>query len=294
VRCLVTGGQGFIGSHMVEFLLEKNHSVTVIDDQSAPENTDFYVFRGDVKYHNASVTDENTHELYNDIDYVFHFAARSRIQPSLVNPKETFENNVLGTQSVLQASRKHDIKKVVYSGSSSFYGRANVPPHVETMQSDCLNPYSLSKFQGEQVCKMYSQLWELNTVILRYFNVYGPREPLRGVYAPVVGIFKRQRDTNEKLTIIGDGEQRRDFTYVKDIVNANWLAATSDVKHDIFNIGTGKNYSINQVAELVTGEKQYIKPRPAEARETLANISKAKRLLNYSPRYSLEDMINAY
>jgi UDP-glucose 4-epimerase len=162
------------------------------------------------------------------------------------------------------------------------------------MQSDCLNPYSLSKFQGEQVCKMYSQLWELNTVILRYFNVYGPREPLRGVYAPVVGIFKRQRDTNEKLTIIGDGEQRRDFTYVKDIVNANWLAATSDVKHDIFNIGTGKNYSINQVADLVTGEKQYIKPRPAEARETLANISKAKRLLNYSPRYSLEDMINAY
>lgn len=294
LRCLVTGGQGFIGSHMVELLLENNYEVIVIDDQSAPENTEFYSFKGNVEYYNASITDESTHDLYKGVDYVFHFAARSRIQPSLVNPKETFENNVVGTQSVLQASRTHGIKKVVYSGSSSFYGRNNVPPHVETMQSDCLNPYSLSKFQGEQLCKMYSNLWNLKTVVLRYFNVYGPREPLKGVYAPVVGIFKRQRDEGEMLTIVGDGMQRRDFTYVKDVVNANLLAAKSEVVHDVFNIGTGTNYSINDVALMVGGKTAFIPPRPAEAKETLANISKAKQILGYAPKYKLEEMINSY
>lgn len=294
MRCLVTGGQGFIGSHMVELLLENNYSVVVIDDQSAPENTEFYTFDGDVEYHNASILDEKTHDLYKNIDYVFHFAARSRIQPSLVNPKETLENNVIGTQSVLQASRKHGVKKVIYSGSSSFYGRKNIPPHVETMSSDCLNPYSVSKFQGEQLCKMYSELWGLEAVVLRYFNVYGPREPLRGVYAPVVGIFKRQRDSGEKLTIVGDGTQRRDFTYVKDIVNANLLAAKSDIVYDVFNIGTGVNHSINDVAKLVGGETTYIKPRPAEAKETLANISKANKLLGYEPKFMLSEMINSY
>ena len=293
MHSLVTGGMGFIGSHMVELLLSKGHDVTVIDDCSAPQNTEFYKF-DNVNYVSGDILDEATHDLYKGIDYVFHFAARSRIQPSLVDPRHTVENNVLGTQSVLQAARKHGVKKVVYSGSSSYYGAANMPPHVETMSSDCLNPYSLSKFQGEQLCKMYSHLWGLSTIVLRYFNVYGPREPLRGVYAPVVGIFKRQRDSGEQLTIVGDGEQRRDFTYVKDVVMANWKAATSTVHHDIFNIGTGTNYSVNEVAKLVTGKTINIPSRPAEARETLADITKAKLLLEYAPQYSLEETINSY
>lgn len=293
MHSLVTGGMGFIGSHMVELLLSKGHNVTVIDDCSAPQNTEFYKF-DNVKYVSDNILDEDTHKNYKGIDYVFHFAARSRIQPSLVDPRCTVENNVLGTQSVLQAARKYNVKKVVYSGSSSYYGSINQPPHVETMQSDCLNPYSLSKYQGEQLCKMYSRLWNLSTIVLRYFNVYGPREPLHGVYAPVVGIFKRQRDIGEQLTIVGDGEQRRDFTYVKDVVMANWKAVTSTVHHDVFNIGTGTNYSINEVAKLVTGKTVNIESRQAEARETLADVTKAKKLLGYAPQYSLKEMINLY
>jgi len=188
----------------------------------------------------------------------------------------------------------HAIKKVVYSGTSSLYGHQNAIPFQPNMPADCLNPYSMSKWMGEHVCKLYSQLYNVPTIVLRYFNVYGPREPLHGVYAPVVGIFKRQRDIGEQLTIVGDGEQRRDFTYVKDVVMANWKAVTSTVHHDVFNIGTGTNYSINEVAKLVTGKTVNIESRQAEARETLADVTKAKKLLGYAPQYSLKEMINLY
>jgi len=266
MKVIVTGGKGFIGSHMVEFLLNmqlhRRHGlefgqthetidVTVIDDESANENLQFYEFPR-ATYVNASVVDPQTHCVYQDADYVFHFAARSRIQPSLENPYDTFMNNTMGTQSVLQACRKHNVKKVIYSSSSSVYAKLS-PPHQETMITTCLNPYSLSKHQGEQLCKLYHELWDLNSIVLRYFNVYGPREPLRGQYAPVIGIFKRQRVAGQKLTIVGDGEQRRDFTHVKDVINANWRAALCNTKYGVFNIGTGKNYSINEVARNVGG-----------------------------------------
>ena len=307
MKVIVTGGKGFIGSHMVEFLLNmqlhqhykldflQTHEtidVTVIDDESANENLQFYEFPG-ATYVKANVIDPQTHELYKDVDYVFHFAARSRIQPSLENPYDTFMNNTMGTQSVLQASRNHNVRKVIYSSSSSVYAQSS-PPHVESMSTTCLNPYSLSKHQGEQLCNLYQDLWGLKTVVLRYFNVYGPREPLKGQYAPVVGIFKRQRDDGEKLTIVGDGEQRRDFTYVKDVANANWLAALGTVDGGVYNIGTGKSYSINEVAAMVGGDKVFIASRPAEARETLADITRAKAVLNWSPRFSLSETINTY
>ena len=293
MKALVTGGKGFIGSHVVELLLEEGHEVIVIDDESAAENGIFYKIGG-AKYYKLDIRDKEILPLFKGVDWVFHLAARSRIQPSLINPEETFDVNVMGTLNVLQAARAAGVSKVVYSGSSSYYGLKNPIPNTEDMPPDCLNPYSVSKYQGELICKMYSTLWEVPTVVLRYFNVYGPREPDRGQYAPVIGLFKRQRDTGEMLTIIGDGEQRRDFTHVKDVAMANYLAAKSDVVHDVFNVGTGTNYSVNQIAEMVGGAPTYVPARPAESRETRADISKATQLLGWQPKFNLGSAINSY
>ena len=290
---LVTGGCGFIGSHIVEALLSRGCDVTVIDDESANENDDFYKFDGP-NYYKLSICDESTEVLYDNIDTVFHLAARSRIQPTINDPAGAFDVNVLGTGKVLSFAYSAGVKRVVYSSSSSCYGHKNKPPHHEDMVPDCLTPYSLSKKQGEEVCKLYSDLYGLSTITLRYFNVYGPREPLKGQYAPVVGLFKRMKASGKPLTIVGDGEQRRDFTYVKDVVSANLMAAETKIHHGLFNIGTGKNYSINQVADLVGGEKVFIPARSGEARETQADISKATQVLGWSPAYSLENSIRKY
>jgi len=273
--------------------LEEGHEVVAIDDESAAENGIFYKIGG-AKYYKLDIRDKEIFPLFKGVDWVFHLAARSRIQPSLIDPEETFDVNVMGTLNVLQASREAGVSKVVYSGSSSYYGLKSPIPNTEDMPPDCLNPYSVSKYQGELICKMYSTLWEVPTVVLRYFNVYGPREPDRGQYAPVIGLFKRQRDAGEMLTIIGDGEQRRDFTHVKDVAVANYLAAKSDVVHDVFNVGTGTNYSVNQIAEMVGGDPTYVPARPAESRETRADISKATQLLGWHPKFNLGSAINSY
>jgi len=286
---------GFIGSHIVEALLLKGHEVIVLDDKSAPENSEFYRFQG-AKYYEMDICDPLTHDLYKGVDCVFHLAARSRIQPTIDRPDECFKVNTLGTQSVLEACRKNSVKKVIYSTSSSCYGLKNKTPFKETADTDCLNPYSLSKHFGEKLCDLYSKLYGLSCVSLRYFNVYGPREPIVGEYAPVIGLFKRQKQSGKPCTVVGDGMQRRDFTYVADAVRANLLCMDSfdSPGHEIFNIGMGKNYSILDIVNLVSGEKVFIKSRKAEIRETLADITKAKDLLGWSPIYSLESMILSY
>ena len=293
MRALVTGGCGFIGSHVVEALLGQGSEVIVIDDESANENEEFYKFDG-ATYHKLDICDDSTAALYDGVDIVFHLAARSRIQPTIGDPSGTFDVNVHGTSKVLNHAKNNGVKKVIYSSSSSCYGHKNKPPHHEDMAPDCLTPYSLSKKQGEELCKMFSDLYGLSTITLRYFNVYGPREPLKGQYAPVVGLFKRMKEAGETLTIVGDGEQRRDFTYIKDVVRANLMAAESKVYHGLFNIGTGRNYSINEVADLIGGKKTYILSRSGEARETMADISKATQILGWSPSYRLEDAISIY
>ena len=294
MRVLVTGGKGFIGSHIVKKYLDLGSTVVVIDNESAQENEIFYEHAG-AEYHNLDIRDDNTLQLYEKVDFVFHCAARSRIQPSVDNPSETFSTNVYGTQKVLENSRLKKIKKVIYSSSSSCYGFKNSPPFKENMESDCKTPYSLSKRQGEEVCTLYADLYGLPSVILRYFNVYGPNEPTRGVYAPVIGLFKRQMKNNKgKVTIVGDGEQRRDFTHIDDVVSANILAANSVIFHDTFNIGTGKNYSINEIAALLGANRMFIPPRVGETRETLAVISKAAQMLGWNPTIKLEDVIHDY
>ena len=296
---LVTGGCGFIGSHIVDRLQAIGHQVIVIDDLSAPENEDFYYHKDvvNVKYHIKDISKDDCSEYFNGVDYVFHLAARSRIQPTIGSPNECFEVNVIGTQRVLEWSRLNRIKRVIYSGTSSLYGKQNSIPFNPNMPTDCLNPYSMSKWMGERICDLYSQLYDLPSIVLRYFNVYGPREPLKGEYAPVIGLFKRQVKNNKPMTIVSPGTQRRDFTYIEDIVSANICAmnkSTKEVSHKIYNVGTGKNYSIIDIADMIGDEIFLIPARPAEVQETLADISETSIDLGWFPKFKLEDMINSY
>ena len=291
---LVTGGCGFIGSHIVDRLVEAGHSVRVIDDLSASENSEFY-YNEKAKYWKKDISKDDCSSIFDGVDWVFHLAARSRIQPTVKSPGECFEVNVVGTQRALEWSRIAGANKFVYSSTSSLYGHQNSIPFNPNMPADCLNPYSMSKWMGEQICKLYDQLYGFNSVTLRYFNVYGPREPLRGRYAPVVGLFKRQKREGSPITIVGDGTQKRDFTYISDVVNANILAAESNHSgHKIYNIGTGKSISINRLASLIGGNVVYIDKRPAEVHETLADIALTSRDIGWKPEIDLENIVNQY
>ena len=296
MNSIVTGGCGFIGSHIVDKLVTLGHSVKVIDDLSAPENSEFYYHedREKVRYFHDDITKDECGKLFKDVDYVFHLAARSRIQPTIKNPGSCFEVNVVGTQRVLEWSRMHFVKKVIYSGTSSLYGHQNQTPFNPNMPPDCLNPYSMSKWMGEQVCKLYYQLYDMPSIVLRYFNVYGPREPTHGCYAPVLGLFKRQADAGMPLTIVGKGTQKRDFTYVDDVIEANILAAFSDINFGIYNIGTGVSHTINEVANMISDNVVYTAKRPAEVNETLADISLTIKDLKWHPENKLKDKILSY
>lgn len=294
-KAVVTGGCGFIGSHIVDRLVDEGYEVHVIDDLSAPENEEFY-YNKNALYHELDIFRNDCQLIFKNSKFVFHLAARSRIQPTIGSPNNCFEVNVVGTQRVLEWSRQNRVKKVIYSGTSSLYGHQNPIPFLPNMPTDCLNPYSMSKWMGEQICKLYSQNYGLSTDVLRYFNVYGPREPVKGQYAPVIGLFKRQSSEGKPMTIVGDGEQRRDFTYIDDVVEANILSAKSKIKNsfNIYNVGSGKNYSINEVAGMIGKDVKKIDKRPAEVRETLADINLTTKDLGWKPTHSLEDMILSY
>jgi UDP-glucose 4-epimerase len=293
MKCIVTGGAGFIGSHIVDRLINLGHTVIVLDTETSQVHDHFY-YNEKASYFKLDISDyDNTRPLYDNVDYVFHCAAESRIQPTLLNPLLTIKTNTLGTGTVLQCSREAGVKKVIYSSTSSGYGLKNTPPLDETMPDDCLNPYSVSKISGEKLCAMYTRLFGLKTVTFRYFNVYGPREPLKGPYAPVVGLFLRQLKSGDALTIVPDGTQRRDFTHVDDVVNANMLAM--EVEHDhygeFFNVGPGVNHSIIELANMISPNTKMIEPRKGEAYITLANISKTQRIFGWSPTKKIEDYI---
>ena len=294
MKCIVTGGAGFIGSHIVDRLIEDGNEVISLDNESASSNEEFY---WNQKAHKAvlDICDYDKIEpLFKDVDCVFHLAAEARIQPAIKNPQRAVLTNVLGTCNVLQASRENGVGRVLYSSTSSAYGLSNTPPLSEDMPNDCLNPYSVTKVSGEGLCNMYNKLYGLKTLIFRYFNVYGERQPIKGQYAPVVGIFLRQFAAREPLTIVGDGLQRRDFTYVQDVVEANILASETD-SDDIFgqtiNIGVGRNHSVLDIAKMIGYNFKHLPERLGEARITLANIDKARELLGWKPEVGIEDWI---
>ena len=295
MKSIVTGGAGFIGSHVVDKLVELGHEVIVIDDQSATCHEQFY-FNDKAEYHGISITNPYISGLFDGVDYVFHLAAEARIQPSFENPNLTIETNVLGTTNILKYAKRYGAKRVIFSSTSSSYGLINKIPLQEDMPTNCLTPYSITKVAGENFCKVYSKNYGLDTVVLRYFNVYGDRQPTKGQYAPVIGLFQKQFKAGEPMTVVGDGLQSRDFTHISDVVESNMLAMKSEkyFQGEIFNIGTGKNYTIIELVNIIGGAVSLysvLPERKGEARHTQADNSKAARLLGWKPKVVLKDWL---
>ncbi len=293
MKFLVTGGAGFIGSHLVDSLISYGHDVEVIDNESASENEYFYWNEKANNYKSDICNFNEIERLFKDVYCVFHLAAESRIQTATKNPTKTFRVNFKGTLNILNACKKYNVNRVVFSSTSSIYGLRNTLPLKENMHRDCLNPYSSSKAAGEDLVKIYSRLYNIKSIILRYFNVYGERQPTKGQFAPVVGLFQKMKQDGKPMTVVGDGKARRDYTHVKDVVSANVLAAMKKdlLKTETINIGTGTNYSVLELVNMIGGDYVYIPPRFGEAKETLADISKAKKYLDWEPSIFLENWI---
>ena len=290
---LVTGAAGFIGSNLVDYLLKHGHSVVCVDNESA-NNDKFYWNDKTINVSGDITNYKFMKNVFTNVEYVFHLAAESRLQPSIENPIQAVEKNCVGTTVMLQCAREAGVKRFVYSSTSSGYGN-NPYPNVETQPDDCLNPYSASKVSGEKFCKMYTDLYGLETVVLRYFNVFGDRSPQRGQYAPVIGIFQRQRDTGEPLTIVGDGSQRRDFVHVEDVARANYLASLMPLRGhegEVFNVGTGSAYSIQQIADAISDDQVYIPKRSGEMETTFADITKIGEVIGWKPEIDVIDWIH--
>ena len=290
-KVVVTGGAGFIGSHLAQALVEKGYDVHVVDNLVAGKRE--HVPAG-ATLHEVDIRGgaEILAPIFKGADFVFHLAALPRVQPSIQNPRETHETNVTGTLNVLIAARDAEVKRVVYSASSSAYGNQDALPLREDMPARPLSPYGLQKYVGEQYATLFPMLYSLETVSLRYFNVYGPRASSEGAYALVIGRFLNQRKSGEALTIVPDGTQSRDFTHVRDAVRANILAAESPNvgKGEVINIGGGNNKTVLEVAALIGGPQTFIEPR-FEPKHTLADISKAKQLLGWEPQVKFEEGI---
>ena len=281
-KILVTGGLGFIGSHLVELLLkDSNNKIVVVDNLISESSSRNNMFEG-VEYHIEDIRRLETVELDNDFDIIFHLAALARIQPSFKNPVKYFEIDALGTSKVLDLARRSKAK-VVYAGSSSAYG------------GPMLNPYAFAKYTGEQLCEMYSKVYGISSVIARFFNVYGERQPTSGPYATVVGVFEGQYSAGGPLTVTGTGEQRRDFTHVSDIVAGLSALSSLETEGEVFNLGTGTNYSINELASMFNGTKiDYIPPRPGEAKMTLADISKTTEKTGWTPKVKIQSYVEEF
>lgn len=296
MKCLVTGGAGFIGSNLAEELLNQGNGVTIIDDLSTGSYKNIEHFKNKVSFIRGSILDLNLlQKNFKNCDLVFHEAAIPSVTRSIVNPKLTSEVNIQGSLNVLLAARDNKVRRVVYASSSSIYGDTKELPKIEAMNPNPKSPYALAKFVGEQYCRMFAYYYSLDTVCLRYFNVFGPRQNPDSEYAAVIPKFISCLLRNKSPTIYGDGNQTRDFTYVKDVVKANILAAGSNVKDGtIMNIAYNQNISINSLLGLINkilGTKikaTYQKPREGDIKDSLAGISKAQELIGYEPDYNLE------
>ena len=287
---LITGGGGFIGSHLAEKLVRLNHKVIVIDDFSIGRKKNLSQIKRNIKIINGTILNNNILSKYlKNVDNVFHLAAKADIVPSIENPNLYFDVNVKGTLNVLNASVKNKVKRFIYIASSSSYGIPKKYPTPEGSNIDPQYPYALTKRLGEELVLHYSKVYNLNSTSLRLFNVYGPRARTSGTYGAVFGVFLAQKLSKQPLTIVGDGNQKRDFTYVTDIVEAFYTAAKSKLKNEVLNIGTGNPQSINYLAELIEGKRIYIKKRPGEPDCTCANIEKAGKVLNWFPKISFEE-----
>jgi len=294
-KVVVTGGAGFIGSHLAGELLRQGYSVVIYDDLSTGkmENVDLLLKNKKTKFIQGTVADlPQLQEVFRGIEYVFHLAAISSVPRSIADPLSPHHVNATGTLNVLVAARDNGVKKVIYASSSSVYGDTPTLPKREDMPPNPLSPYAVSKLTGEYYCQVFREVYKLPTVSLRYFNVYGPRQDSDSQYAAAIPRFIKRSYEGEPPIVFGDGEQTRDFTFVKDAVAASILAAESDAS-GIFNIAHGESVTINQLTELIIKligndiKPVHWEPRAGDVRHSLADISKA-RAFGYEPRYRLE------
>ena len=298
MRYIVTGGAGFIGSNLVDKLIEDGHEVIVFDNISSGKVENI---NPKAKFMEVDISEDYfdeyfwCRECFDGVDTVFHTAAKARVQPSITDPISFNKTNVDGTLNLLKMAVDSKVRRFVYSASSSAYGNTNVFPTNEKVSTNPLSPYGAQKLMGEIYCKTFAQIYDIETVSLRYFSVYGERQLLEGAYCLVMGIFANQRLNNKPMTINGDGEQLRDFTYVGDVVRANILASHSHNvgNGEVINIGNGENRSVNQLADMIGGDRVYKNP-VIEPKQTLADNSLAFKLLGWKPTMVIEDWIKKY
>lgn len=289
---LVTGGCGFIGSHIVDRLLSEGHDVRVIDNYSTGrrENLKHHIGNERLDIYDRDIRNKkDIQDIFNNVDYVFHMAALADIVPSIQNPWGYYSSNVLGTYNVVECAKDANIKKLVYAASSSCYG---IPDEFPTNEDAAIRPqypYALTKRLGEETVLHWGQVYGIPAITLRLFNVYGTRSRTSGTYGAVFGVFLAQKLANKPFTVVGDGKQTRDFTYVTDVADAFYTAAMSDVKNTTFNVGSGGTYSVNRLCELLGGEIVHIPKRPGEPDCTYADTSKIHNILGWKARVSLEE-----
>jgi len=292
-KVIVTGGAGFIGSNLVDELIKQEIEVIVLDNLSTGKkeniNPQAVFYEGDI----AKLPMNTFTYLFKDVDTVFHLAATPQVQYSIENP--TDNNNLHSLINILEVSRILKVKRFIFSSSSAVYGNPQYTPIDEKHPINPLSPYALHKLVGEQYCKLYSDLYNLDTVCLRYFNVYGNRMPKEGAYKSVISVFKEQYNKKLPLNIVNDGKQKRDFVHVNDVIKANILAATITKEHkgDIFNVGTGQAYTVNEIADMFGGNKKYGEKR-IEPKNSIADNAKIRLDLNWEPKNKLKTWINTF
>lgn len=291
-KTLVTGGAGFIGSHLTDLLLSKGHQVTVFDNlcggwmknlKEAVNNPRFRFVQGDIRDPKA------LEGLFDGVDWVFHLAALADIVPSIEKPRDYFETNVDGTFNVLEAAKRANVKRFLYAASSSCYGIPSQYPTPESTPASPQYPYALTKYLGEQLVLHWAQVYKLPALSLRLFNVFGPRSRTTGVYGAVFGVFLAQKLHGKPYTVVGDGKQTRDFTYVADVADAFYTAACSDLTNEFMNVGSSGHYSVNRLVELLQGPVTYIPKRPGEPDCTFADVAKIQKLLGWKSKISFEE-----
>jgi UDP-glucose 4-epimerase len=291
LKTLVTGGCGFIGSNLVDLLVDRGHDVVVIDNLSSKGVPHF---NRNATYFIEDLTEyDKVQHLFEGVDCVYHMASEVSIQYCVEYPNESMRNNILSTTNTLEASRAHGVKRVVFSSTSAVYGNSLFLPSIETNTTECFNTYSISKYTGEQLCKMYYDLYGMETISFRYFNVYGNRQPSQGQYAPVMGIFRRQKEEGKPLTIVGEGYQTRDFVNVVDVVEANYMAATVqlDAYGGVYNVGTGESIAIEHIARMISDYQTHLPPRKGEVLHSRACIDKIRKDFGWEPTIKLGDWL---